>query len=129
MFSHITLGTNDLPRAIAFYDRLLAPLGLERHETDLAIGLAGYAAEPTATPQLYLMRPIDGQPASVGNGVTVVFEAMHREQVDAFHREALALGAPDLGAPGLRPHYHPDYYGAYCRDPDGNKIAIACHRG
>ena len=128
MFSHITVGTTDFSRAIAFYDAILMPLGMIRHETDTAHGLVGYALDPMATPQFYIMRPIDGLAASVGNGVTVAFEAPMREQVDAFHAAGLAAGGRDEGAPGLRPHYHPDFYGAYLRDPDGNKVAIVCHR-
>ncbi len=127
MLSHVTVGSADLPRAIAFYDALLLPLGYVRHETDLDHGMVGYCIEPTRTPQFYVMRPVDGLAASVGNGVTVAFEAGNRAAVDAFHAAALARGAPDLGAPGLRPHYHPDFYGAYARDPDGNKIACVCH--
>jgi catechol 2,3-dioxygenase-like lactoylglutathione lyase family enzyme len=93
MLSHVTLGTNDLPRAIAFFDRALAPLGIVRHETSLGHGMAGYARAAEGTPQFWLMRPIDGRPATVGNGVTVVFEA---------------AGGRDEGSPGLRPHYHAD---------------------
>ncbi|WP_198371776.1 VOC family protein [Roseomonas rosulenta] len=128
MFSHATLGTNDIHRAVAFYDALLDGLGLARQESDLAKGYAGYAAAPEVTPQFWVMRPIDGQPASTGNGVTIAFEAPDRATVDRFHATALAHGGTDQGAPGLRPHYHPDYYGAYLRDPDGNKLCCVCHR-
>ena len=64
----------------------------------------------------------------MGNGVTVAFEAPDRASVDRFHAAGLAQGGTDEGAPGLRPHYHPDYYGAYLRDPDGNKLCCVCHR-
>jgi catechol 2,3-dioxygenase-like lactoylglutathione lyase family enzyme len=128
MFSHVTLGTDDLPRAIAFYDAVLGTLGLRRQETDLEHGLAGWFVAPEASPNFWLLRPIDGRPASVGNGVTIAFEAPDRATVDHFHATGLAQGATDAGAPGLRPHYHPDYYGAYLRDPDGNKICCVCHR-
>lgn len=128
MLSHVTLGTNDLPAALAFYDRLLAPLAITRHETSLDHGMAGYALAAEGTPQFWLMRPIDGRPATVGNGVTVVFEAADRATVDAFHAAGIAAGGRDEGSPGLRPHYHAHYYGAYLRDPDGNKIGCACHR-
>lgn len=128
MFSHVTVGTADFPRATAFYDALLMPLGMIRHETNPEHGLVGYARDPMATPQFYIMRPIDGRPASVGNGVTVAFEAQTRAEVDVLHAAGLATGGRDEGAPGLRPHYHPDFYGAYLRDPDGNKVAIVCHR-
>jgi catechol 2,3-dioxygenase-like lactoylglutathione lyase family enzyme len=128
MFSHVTLGTNDLPRAIAFYDRILALLGIARQESDLEKGHAGYAAAPETTPQIWLMRPIDGRLARVGNGVTVAFEAPDRATVDAVHAAILAAGGRDEGGPGLRPHYHADYYGAYARDLDGNKLCCVCHR-
>lgn len=128
MFSHITLGTNDAPRAVAFYDALLAPLGLIRIEGGGEKGYAGYAREAEATPQFWITRPHDRKDATVGNGVTIAFEAATRAEVDAFHARALAAGGTDEGAPGLRPHYHPDYYGAYLRDPDGNKLCCVCHR-
>lgn len=128
MYSHVTVGTADFDRAIAFYDALLMPLGMIRHETDTAHGLVGYARDPLAPPQFFLMRPIDGKPASVGNGVTIGFDAQSRAQVDALHAAGLATGGRDEGAPGLRTHYHPDFYGAYLRDPDGNKVCIVCHR-
>ncbi|WP_439598176.1 VOC family protein [Falsiroseomonas sp.] len=125
MFSHATLGTNDFARARAFYDALLGPLGLTRFHT--AEGEAGYAANPESSPQFWLMRPIDGRPASPGNGVTLAFEAPDRATVRAFHATGLAQGGREEGAPGLRPHYHPDFYGAYLRDPDGNKLCCVCH--
>jgi catechol 2,3-dioxygenase-like lactoylglutathione lyase family enzyme len=128
MFSHVTLGTTDIRRSVAFYDPLLALLGLERHESDLELGFAGYAAERDTTPQFWILLPIDRAPATVGNGVTVAFEAPDRATVDQFHAAGLARGAEDVGAPGLRPHYHADYYGAYLRDPDGNKLCCVCHR-
>lgn len=128
MFSHVTLGTRDIARAIAFYDQVLAPLGLARQESDLAKGYAGYAAAPEATPQFWVLRPIDGRPASAGNGTTVAFEARDRAAVDAVHAAILAAGGGDEGGPGLRPHYHADYYGAYARDLDGHKLCVVCHR-
>lgn len=128
MFSHVTLGTNDAARAVAFYDPLLALLGLKRQESDLDKGYAGYAAAPEVTPQFWITAPLDRQPATVGNGMTIAFEAPDRATVDRFHATALAHGGKDEGPPGLRPHYHPDYYGAYLRDPDGNKLCCVCHR-
>ena len=128
MFSHVTLGTNDLPRAVAFYDALLPGLGLVRIEYSEEYGFAGYARAPETTPQFFITRPFDRKDASVGNGVTIAFEAPDRAAVDRFHATAMAQGGSDEGAPGLRPHYHPDYYGAYLRDPDGNKLCCVCHR-
>jgi catechol 2,3-dioxygenase-like lactoylglutathione lyase family enzyme len=127
MLSHVTIGTTDLPRAMAFYDRVLGLLGIRRMETDMQHGLVGYFTAPETTPNFWVMRPLDGRPASVGNGVTVAFQAGDRATVDAVHAAMLAAGGTDEGAPGLRPHYHADYYGAYARDPDGNKICCVCH--
>jgi len=128
MFSHVTVGTNDIARAIAFYDRVLGLLGIRRMEQDEAHGFAGYFTAADTTPNFWVLRPIDGRPASIGNGVTMAFEPPDRAMVDPVHAEILAAGGTDEGAPGLRPHYHPDYYGAYARDPDGNKICCVCHR-
>lgn len=128
MFSHVTLGTRDIRKAVAFYDPLLAGLGLARQESDLEMGYAGYAAAPETTPQFWVLLPINRQAATVGNGVTIAFEAKDRGSVDRFHATGLAQGGTDEGAPGLRAHYHPDYYGAYLRDPDGNKLCCVCHR-
>lgn len=130
MFSHATLGTNDFPRAMAFYDALLAPLGLARFHTrecETGKAEAGYAANPEATPQFWLMRPIDGRPATAGNGATLAFEAPDRATVRAVHAAGLAHGGAEEGSPGLRPQYHADFYGAYLRDPDGNKLCCVCH--
>lgn len=128
MYSHVTLGTADIRRAVAFYDPILAGLGIKRQEADLEKGYAGYAAAPETTPEFWILLPINGQAASIGNGVTIAFEAPDRASVDRFHAAALAQGGTDEGAPGLRPHYHADYYGAYLRDPDGNKLCCVCHR-
>ena len=128
MFSHVTVGTNDIARAVAFYDRVLGLLGISRAEFDEAHGHAGYFTAPDTTPNFWVLRPIDRQPASIGNGVTVAFEAPDRATVDRVHAEILAAGGTDEGAPGVRPHYHADYYGAYARDPDGNKICCVGHR-
>lgn len=126
MFSHVTLGCSDIERGTAFYDAVLAPLGLVRIEE--MPGAAAWARARDATPQFWITHPYDRAAPSVGNGVTIGFEAQDRATVDAFHAAALAMGGRDAGAPGLRPHYHPDYYGAYARDLDGNKICCACHR-
>lgn len=124
MYSHITLGTNDHARAEAFYDPLMRVLG---HPV-LMKGpkILGYG-EPTG-PKLFVGAPFDGQAASVGNGVHAAFIVQDRATVDAFHVTALSNGGTDEGPPGLRPHYHPNYYGAYVRDPDGNKLQAVCHR-
>jgi catechol 2,3-dioxygenase-like lactoylglutathione lyase family enzyme len=128
MFSHVTLGTADIARAIAFYDALLAPLGLKRQDTHVEHGYAGWAAAPETTPQFWMLPPADGGQPSVGNGLTVAFEAPDRATVRAWYTAGMAQGARDEGGPGLRPHYHADYYGAYLRDPDGHKLCCVCHK-
>jgi catechol 2,3-dioxygenase-like lactoylglutathione lyase family enzyme len=127
MLSHVTLGASDIPRAIAFYDALLVPLGLARIETIEGFG-AGWAAGAESTPQFWVLRPLDGGAPAPGNGHTLGFLAPDRASVDAFHASGLAAGGRCEGPPGLRPHYHPDTYGAYLRDPDGNKLCCVCHR-
>ena len=118
MFSHVTFGTNDLVRAGAFYDAVLGILGhvrgLER-ETFISYGDRSGA-------RFFVMNAFDGNVASTGNGVHAAFVAESRADVDAFHAAALDAGGTDEGAPGLRPQYHEDYYAAYVRDPDGNKL-------
>jgi len=126
MFSHITVGTNDLPRAIEFYGKVLGALGIvlkvHRHQPERAI-----FAHPDSDVVFCVYEPIDGAPASVGNGSLVAFEARTRHQVDSFHARAVQLGGVDEGAPGLRLNYSPTYYGAYVRDLDGNKLCCVCH--
>lgn len=130
IFSHVMVGANDLPRQIAFYDAVLAPLGLVRTHTSLDDTKpddrpgAGWTRPDAAWPQFWVQMPFDRRPASVGNGVQVSFMAPTREAVDAAWRAALAAGGSDEGAPGLRPQYGEGYFGAYARDPEGNKICI-----
>jgi catechol 2,3-dioxygenase-like lactoylglutathione lyase family enzyme len=78
-------------------------------------------------PTIYIYTPADGRPATWGNGTHVAFIADSRDQVDAFHAAALEQGGMDEGKPGLRPHYGPNYYAAYVRDPDGNKLQAVCY--
>jgi catechol 2,3-dioxygenase-like lactoylglutathione lyase family enzyme len=125
MFSHVTIGSNDLPRAKPFYDGLLAPLGLVRH-MDFP-NAAGYG-RAGGRPQLWVLNPLDRKAATVGNGITIGLEASDRDSVDAAYKAGIAAGGKDEGAPGIRAHYHPNYYGAYLRDPDGNKICVVCHK-
>jgi catechol 2,3-dioxygenase-like lactoylglutathione lyase family enzyme len=117
MLSHVSLGTNDAARAAAFYDPVLAVLGMRKlGERDGSIDYG------TSMTMFSLEKPTDGRPAGPGNGVHIAFWAGKRGQVDEFYRMALANGGSDAGAPGLRPEYDPNYYAAFVRDPDGNKI-------
>jgi catechol 2,3-dioxygenase-like lactoylglutathione lyase family enzyme len=125
MFSHVTVGSNNVARAKGFYDNLLKPLGLMRRaDYPEAVGYG----PADGRPRLWIVSPLDNRAASAGNGITIGLEAPDRPAVDAAHKAAVSAGAKDEGAPGLRPHYHPNYYGAYVRDLDGNKICIVCHK-
>lgn len=119
MLAGVCLGTNDLPRATEFYDGLLATLGMVR--TMQVDNEVGYGPQGGAS-CFWVLLPFDRQPASFGNGTQVTFRAEDADAVDRFHALALAQGGSDEGAPGFR--YRPEYYGAYCRDLDGNKLHI-----
>lgn len=116
MIGYTTLGTNDLPRAAAFYDELFALIGIKRI-MDFGRGYAwGMGMDK---PAFGVMTPFDGQPASVGNGVMIALAVDSKAKVDALHAKALALGGKDEGAPGARGE---DFYAGYFRDLDGNKL-------
>ncbi len=120
MIGYVTLGTNDFERGVKFYDELLATLGAGRVlEFDRGIS---WAVSPT-TPGLALVKPFDGKPASVGNGVMVALVVNERAKVDALYAKAMSLGASDEGAPGDRGG---GFYAAYFRDLDGNKLNAFC---
>ena len=116
--SHVSVGVNDLPRARAFYDPLMQILGLRIRQADGES--VDYGTDDALS--YSLETPVNGDPATAGNGVHIAFEALDQETVNRFHREALRLGGRDAGGPGLRPEYGPTYYGAFVFDPDGNKI-------
>lgn len=130
MLSHLTVGCRDLERAAAFYDAMLIPLGLRRRPVvpDGGPPAACWVAPDQLLPRFYVYVPFDGQPASVGNGSMVAFAAPSPAAVDAAHAAGIAAHGTDEGAPGPRPHYGQGYYGAYLRDPDGNKLHVV-HRG
>ena len=128
MFSHIMLGTNDLVASRRFYDAVMPTLGCACH--DAGDSYAGYGLqEDMGSGQncLWLGLPADGKAATCGNGTNVALLAETREQVDRFYATALAAGALDEGAPGLR-DVHPHFYAAHIRDPDGHKLVVICHR-
>jgi catechol 2,3-dioxygenase-like lactoylglutathione lyase family enzyme len=130
MFSHVTVGCSDLERAALFYDSVLTPLGLRRRPVTPDGGPAAACwIQPNNTlPRFYVYMPFDRRPMSVGNGSMVAFLAPSHAAVDTAHAAGLAAGGRDEGAPGPRPHYGAGYYGAYLRDPDGNKLHIV-YRG
>jgi catechol 2,3-dioxygenase-like lactoylglutathione lyase family enzyme len=124
MYSHTTIGANDLGPARTFYDAVLAPLGLELRYANQ--GIIGWGL-PGGRPQFLVVLPFDGREPSVGNGSMVALLASRRDIVDACHAAAMGQGGTDEGGPGLRPQYHRNYYGAFFPDLDGNKICIVCH--
>jgi catechol 2,3-dioxygenase-like lactoylglutathione lyase family enzyme len=132
MLSYVYLGSNDLDRATRFYDATLGSLGLARCVTGdadwdrIAAGWGIYEDGGVRELALWIGKPLDQQPATAGNGTMVAFRARSWNEVDTFHDTALAHGGRSEGAPGLRPHYSPDFYAAYVRDPDGNKLAAVC---
>lgn len=126
MFSHVTLGVADVEQARDLYAALMAILNLEPKFHEAGI-MAGWQLPGDLHTLFVVCQPYDEQPASAGNGSMVAFKAQTRAQVDRCHAAALAAGATCEGPPGLRPHYHADYYGTYVRDPDGNKICVCCH--
>ncbi len=120
MIGYVCLGTNDIARASKFYDALLAVIGATR-QMELDRGVAWGMNQQSAL--LALLKPFDGKPATVGNGVMVSLVMDSREKVDALYKAAIALGAPDEGAVGER---SPGFYAGYFRDPDGNKLCVFC---
>ena len=116
MIGYVTLGTNDLPRAAAFYDKLLAPLGVKRI-MEFERGIA-WGTSLSAT-SLALMTPFDGRPATVGNGTMVAMYVDSKDKIDTLYQLALELGGTDEGKPGPRGG---GFYAAYFRDLDGNKL-------
>ena len=132
MISYFYFGTNDLERAVTFYNAVLAPLGMERCVTGdaewdrVAAGWGIYEDGGARELAFWVGKPFNQQPATVGNGSMVAFSATSWRAVDQFYANALAQGGTCDGPPGLRLHYSPDFYAAYVRDPDGNKVAAVC---
>lgn len=127
MLSHVHIGVGDFERAFAFYSALMGELGYPLRFSEPQKPWAGWMTRERGRPLLLIGRPYDGAPAVPGNGQMIALLADSRGTVDRCHALALAAGATDEGAPGLRPEYHPHYYGAYFRDPDGNKLCVCCH--
>lgn len=123
MIDHVTFGVTDFERSIQFYDRALSPLGVRRlfDASTLTAKATGYGDR---RPWFWIAEhdPTSGK-------LHIAIRASGREAVDAFHREALLAGGMDNGGPGLRPHYHPGYYGAFVMDPDGHNIEAVFHDG
>lgn len=121
MIGYVTIGSNDIARSCAFFDAAFEPLGYKR--TFEGEGWAGYGPGGKKEGlEIYLATPENGNAACLGNGSMLAFKAPSREAVNAFHAAGLAAGGKDEGAPGVRGEYDPPFYGAYLRDPEGNKF-------
>jgi catechol 2,3-dioxygenase-like lactoylglutathione lyase family enzyme len=124
MIDHIGIPVSDYARAKAFYERALAPLGytliMEVQQRANAAAAAGFGFQ--GKPDFWI-----GGEGGLNWRVHIALVAKDRTTVDAFHKAALAAGGTDNGAPGLRPEYHPNYYGAFVLDPDGHNIEAVCH--
>ncbi len=124
MIDHVGFSVSDYARAKAFYEKALAPLGyalvMEVGPPQNEQPAAGFGSG--GKPDFWIGG--DGKP---GKPVHIAILAKDRQTVDAFHRAALAAGGKDNGAPGVRPHYHASYYGAFVLDPDGHNIEAVCH--
>jgi len=125
MIDHIGMRVGDLARATAFYLKALAPLGIGIVMQVSAEQTGNGAAVGFGANQKPFFWFGEGTPLS--GPLHVAFPAQSRADVDAFYQAALAAGGKDNGAPGLRPHYHANYYGAFVLDPDGNNIEAVCH--
>jgi len=124
MLDHTNLMVSDLARSKTFYAKALAPLGYElmMEFAGAQTGGADAAGFGAGKPDLWLVQGRPNDPA-----IHVAFAAKNRAEVDAFYNAALAAGGSDNGPPGIRAHYHPDYYGAFVLDPDGHNIEAVCH--
>jgi len=126
MIDHLGFSVSDLKRSRAFYERALLPLGIKvvmEVTPEMTGGMDAFVGFGGESPFFWIGT---GRPCSPG--IHVAFSAKDRASVDAFYAAAMAAGGIDNGAPGLRPHYHENYYGAFIRDPDGHNIEAVCHK-
>lgn len=123
MIAYVTVGVNDMTRAECFYSSFLLDLG---YELEVINGELSYAqpGQSPALPEFYVKSPFNGQPATVGNGTMIAFQAGSQKQVRDLHAAAVNAGGADEGAPGFRESYGPNFFVAYLRDPEGNKVAL-----
>jgi catechol 2,3-dioxygenase-like lactoylglutathione lyase family enzyme len=126
MFSHVFVGVSDFERALAFYEPLMSTLDIRLRFVDASRPWAGWQSRDVR-PLFLIGHPYDKAAHHAGNGQMVAFLAATRECVTKSYRVALTNGGSCEGPPGLRPEYHAHYFGAYFRDPDGNKLCVACH--
>ena len=127
MISHVFLGVNDFDQALRFYSAVMAELGLQLKFSEPEKPWAAWVTADSPRPLFLIGKPFNGNIATAGNGQMIALLASTRDAVDRAHTQALAHGGQCEGPPGLRPEYHENYYGAYFRDLDGNKICVCCH--
>lgn len=125
MLSYLFIGANDVERSAAFYKAILTPLGY-RHDREehYCFYLPDCADKSNGPGSVHISQPFNGKPATPGNGMMPAFRADSRHKVDQVHKAGLDHGGSDEGAPGTREAYTPDFYVAYLRDPEGNKLAV-----
>lgn len=117
LMAHVSIGTSDFDKAVAFYDKVLAVFGAQR-----IVDFPGAVAWGKQYPEFWVQNPIDGGTAQTANGIHFAFLAASKEEVDQFHAAGLASGGTDEGLPGPRTEYTEAYYGAFLRDLEGHKI-------
>jgi lactoylglutathione lyase len=127
LLSHVFVGVTDFERSFAFYSVIMEVLGIDLRFVERARPWAGWQTSPGPRPLFLIGAPENGRAHDPGNGQMTALLAENRTLVDRAYAAALSNGGSSEGAPGLRPHYHADYYGAYFRDPDGNKLCVVCH--
>lgn len=128
MFSHVFVGVTDFKRALEFYNPVMEALGIKPRFCEPERPWAGWQSSPDPRPLFLIGRPYNQESHQPGNGQMVAFLAESRAHVAEVYAVALANGGTSEGAPGPRPEYHAHYYGAYFKDPDGNKLCVACHQ-
>jgi catechol 2,3-dioxygenase-like lactoylglutathione lyase family enzyme len=127
MLLHVHLSITNFERALVFYRGVMDELGFIMKFCEPEKSWAGWMRPGADRPLFLIGHPYNGEAASSGNGQMVALLAPDRDAVDRCYGRALASGARSEGEPGLRPYYHPNHYGAYFRDPDGNKLCVCCH--
>ena len=119
IIAHVSIGTANYPAAIAFYDKVLATLGIQKVFEESSVQACAYGRK---FPEFWVQQPFNGEAPTVGNGSHFAFLATSKQQVHDFFDAAIAAGGSSEGEPGPRPEYGPQYYGSFARDLDGHKI-------
>jgi lactoylglutathione lyase len=127
MLSHVFVGVTDFERALPFYRALMTVLGIRERFCDPQRPWAGWQSSPEPRPLFLIGKPYDNKEHEAGNGQMFALLAKTRTMVDQAYATALTHGGVSEGTPGLRPEYHGNYYGAYFRDTEGNKLCVVCH--